>query len=253
MILIAGTAADANRADYPSIQLQRDAAGKNHDLAVVGNMNAEELASRLRMLRQLLRFDIKCPRRVSLLHRDIDAADPCVVYTNVRYDVSTFVSHCDVHGLADFRSFLLRRADYAAHLLISLHSWVLLRSGSPPIGFGLFEFRRNSAVVAGNHAPARLGLPRGSRDGGSKNSRRCGTLCRCQQLLLLVRKILREVLGDPFRSHGQKTFGIGADFAAERRRWKRFGDRSHGLALRRRDRSDVNQPDHLWIVSRLRD
>ena len=29
MILIAGTAADANRTDYPSIQLQRNAAGKN--------------------------------------------------------------------------------------------------------------------------------------------------------------------------------------------------------------------------------
>src|SRR5580693_3733472 len=119
--------------------------------------------------------------------------------------------------------------------------------------FGLLEFGGNSAVVAGNHAPGRLGLPRGSRDGGSKNSRCCGTLCRCQQLLLLVRQILREVLGYPFRGHGQKTFGIRPDFAAQRRRWKRPGDRSHGLALRRRERSDENQPDHLGIVSRLRD
>src|SRR5258708_36946269 len=102
MILVAGATADTNRADYPSIQLQRDAAGKNHNLAVVGNMNAEELASRLRMLSQLLRFDIKCTRRVSLLHGDINAADQCVVYTNVSYDVSAFVSHCDVHGLANF-------------------------------------------------------------------------------------------------------------------------------------------------------
>jgi hypothetical protein len=31
----------------------------------------------------------------------------------VRYDVSAFVSHCDVHGLANFPGFLLRRADYA--------------------------------------------------------------------------------------------------------------------------------------------
>jgi len=114
MILVAGTAANANRPYHVAISLQRDAAGKNHDLAVVGSMNAEELASRLRMLRQFLRFDIECARRVSLLHRDIDAADPCVVHTNVRYDVSAFVSHCDVHGLANFRGFLLRRADYAA-------------------------------------------------------------------------------------------------------------------------------------------
>jgi hypothetical protein len=32
----------------------------------------------------------------------------------VRYDVSAFVSHCDVHGLANLPGFLLRRADYAA-------------------------------------------------------------------------------------------------------------------------------------------
>src|SRR5882724_9374776 len=114
MILIAGTAADANRADDPSLHLQRDAAGKNHDLAVVRNMNAEELAARLRMLCQFLRLNVKCPRRVSLLHRDINTANPGVIHTNVRYDVSAFVSHCDVHGLADFRGFLLRRADYAA-------------------------------------------------------------------------------------------------------------------------------------------
>src|SRR5437016_659507 len=60
-------------------------------------MNAEELAPRLRMLCQFLRFNVKCARRVSLLHRDINAANPCAVHTNVRYDVSTFVSHCDVH------------------------------------------------------------------------------------------------------------------------------------------------------------
>ena len=52
MILVAGTTADANRPDHLAIQLQRDAAGKNHDFAVVRNMNAEELASRLRVLCQ---------------------------------------------------------------------------------------------------------------------------------------------------------------------------------------------------------
>src|ERR1700674_5351640 len=77
-------------------------------------MNAEELTSRLRMLCQFLRFNVKCARRVSLLQSDINAANPCVVHTNVRYDVSAFVSHCDVHGLANFTGLLLRRADYAA-------------------------------------------------------------------------------------------------------------------------------------------
>src|SRR2546421_5394883 len=77
-------------------------------------MNAEELASRLRMLCQFLRLNVKCARRVSLLHGDINAANPSVVHTNVRYDVSAFVSHRDVHGLANFPGFLLRGADYAA-------------------------------------------------------------------------------------------------------------------------------------------
>src|SRR5882757_11393098 len=119
--------------------------------------------------------------------------------------------------------------------------------------FGLLKLGRNSAIVAGNHAPGRLGLPRGGRDGGSKNGCCRRTLCRRQQLLLLVRQILREVLSDSSWGNRQKTFSIRPDFAAERRGWKRLGDRSYGLTLRRRERSDVNQPDHLWIVSRLRD
>src|SRR5438552_2952295 len=127
------------------------------------------------------------------------------------------------------------------------------RSSLHCLRFSLLKLRRNSAVAAGNHAPGRPGLPRGSRDGGSKNSRCCGTLCRRQQLLLLVRQILREVLRDSLWGNRQKTFSIRPDFAAERRGWKRFGDRSHRLALRRRERSDENQPDHLGIVSRLRD
>jgi len=43
-------------------------------------MNAEELASRLRMLCQFISFQCQCARRVSLLHRDINAANPRVVH-----------------------------------------------------------------------------------------------------------------------------------------------------------------------------
>jgi hypothetical protein len=32
----------------------------------------------------------------------------------VGYDVSAFIGYCDIHGLANFTGFLLRRADYAA-------------------------------------------------------------------------------------------------------------------------------------------
>src|ERR1700730_5200020 len=139
MIPIAGATADANRPYYRAIQLQRDAASRNHDFAVVRNMNAEELAPRLRMLCQFLRFDVKCARRVSLLHGDINAAKPCVVHTNVRYDISAFVSLCDVHGLANFSGFLLRRADYAAGIFqFHCGHGFSSRGGFPAIGSRLF-------------------------------------------------------------------------------------------------------------------
>src|ERR1700744_2524195 len=109
MILVAG-AANANRLLHLAIPLQRDAGGKNHDLAVVGSMNAKELASRLRMLRQFLRFDIKCAGRVSLLME----TSTLLLHTNMRCDVSVFVSHCDVDGLANVCGLLLCCADYAA-------------------------------------------------------------------------------------------------------------------------------------------
>src|SRR5213080_610404 len=73
-------------------------------------MNAEELASRLRMLCQICGFDIECARRVSLLHRDINAANPGVVHTNVGDYVSAFVSHRDVHWLPNFPGFFFSAA-----------------------------------------------------------------------------------------------------------------------------------------------
>src|SRR5690349_12968817 len=76
-------------------------------------MNAEELASRLRMLCQIHGLNIKCSRRVSLLHRDVNAANPGVIHTNVGYYVSTLVSHRDIHWLANFQGFLLCGADHA--------------------------------------------------------------------------------------------------------------------------------------------
>src|SRR6202011_4013248 len=106
--------------------------------------------------------------------------------------------------------------------------------------FGLLKLRRNSAIVAGNHAPGRLGLPRGGRDCGSKNGCRGGTLRRRQQLLLLVWQILREVVCDSLWGHRQKTFSVRPNFAAQRGGRKRFGDGSNGLTLRRRERSHID-------------
>ncbi len=49
MVLLSRSAADANRADDLAILFQRNAAGKDHDLAAVGCMNPEELLARLRV------------------------------------------------------------------------------------------------------------------------------------------------------------------------------------------------------------
>src|ERR1035438_7915483 len=54
VILLAGAAADSHRADNLPISFQRDAASEDHDAAMIGNVNSEELAARLRMLRQVL-------------------------------------------------------------------------------------------------------------------------------------------------------------------------------------------------------
>src|SRR5215472_9321256 len=119
--------------------------------------------------------------------------------------------------------------------------------------FGLLKLWSNGAVVARNYKPRRFGLPGGGRDCGLENSCRRGTLCRRQYLLLIVWEILGEVFGDSLCGHGQKTTSICPDFAEQWGRRKRLGCRGYGLAFRRRERSHIDQPDYLWIVSRLRD
>ena len=47
VILFAGASADADGTDYFSFLLEWDAAGEDHDLAVVGGVDAEELISGL--------------------------------------------------------------------------------------------------------------------------------------------------------------------------------------------------------------
>ena len=61
MILIAGAAADADGAHNLAVPLERDAAGKNHDLPVVGGVDAEKLSTRLRVRGQILSLDIESP------------------------------------------------------------------------------------------------------------------------------------------------------------------------------------------------
>src|SRR5258708_1783575 len=58
--------------------------------------------------------------------------------------------------------------------------------------FGFLKLERDSAIVACDHAPRWLGPPRRGRDCGSENSPSRASLCRRQQLLLLVRPVLAQ-------------------------------------------------------------
>src|ERR1700720_840877 len=80
--------------------------------------------------------------------------------------------------------------------------------------FGLLKLWRNSPVVARNHAPRWLRLPRGGRDCGPKNGCCRRSLRRRQYLLLLVCQILREIFSDSLWGHRKKAFSVRPDFAS---------------------------------------
>src|SRR5664280_2308228 len=116
VVLLARTTAHADRAHDFSAAFQRNASSEDHDLAIVGDMNAEELSARLRMRGQVLGPDIERARGVGLLHGTIDAADPRAIHAHVGNDVDDIVSHRDVHGLTDLLRLLFGRRDHAARI-----------------------------------------------------------------------------------------------------------------------------------------
>ena len=59
VILFAGAAADTDSADDFSVLFEGDAAGKDHDFAVVGGVDAEELAAGLGVGREVFGGDVK--------------------------------------------------------------------------------------------------------------------------------------------------------------------------------------------------
>lgn len=44
VVLFSRAATDSNRSDHPAVLLEGDAAGEDHDLSIVGGVNAEELS-----------------------------------------------------------------------------------------------------------------------------------------------------------------------------------------------------------------
>jgi len=69
---------------------------------------------RLAVLGEVLGRDVKRPRGVRLLDRDVDRADPRVVHADVGDEVAAGVGDGDVHGLTDGSGFLLSGGDDAA-------------------------------------------------------------------------------------------------------------------------------------------
>jgi len=114
VVLRSRTAADADGPDDLAILLERDAAGEDHYLAVVGGVNTEELIAGLRVRSEIFGGDVEGSGGPGFFDRDIDGADPGVVHADVGDEVATDVSDGDVHGLADLGGFLFGCGNDAA-------------------------------------------------------------------------------------------------------------------------------------------
>ena len=68
------------------------------------------------MAREILSRNIEGARGVSLLHGNVDAADPGAIHAHMSHNVAALVGHGDVHGLADFLRFLFRSRNHAARV-----------------------------------------------------------------------------------------------------------------------------------------
>src|SRR5580658_7364663 len=88
VVLIAGPAADSNCTHDLPVLLKGNAACENHDTPIVGRVNPEKLTARLAVRREILCGNIERTRRVSLLLRNINAADPSPVHTDVGHKIS---------------------------------------------------------------------------------------------------------------------------------------------------------------------
>src|SRR4030081_1951149 len=83
VILFAGSSADADGADDFAVLLQGDASGEDHDLAVVGGVDAEELVARLRVIAEVFGGDVEGAGGPGFFDGDIDGAKPGVVHADV--------------------------------------------------------------------------------------------------------------------------------------------------------------------------
>src|SRR5690554_5542868 len=106
MILFPGSATDTDCPYHLTVFLQRNPTSKNHDLTIIGSMDAKELLPRLGMFCQVFGGNIKSPRGIGLFNRNIYATDPGAIHTDMGHEIATSICYGDVHRLPDLFCFL---------------------------------------------------------------------------------------------------------------------------------------------------
>src|SRR5579862_8782952 len=117
MILGSQAPAYADGAHNLSVALEWNAAGEDHDPAVVGNVYAEELIAALRIFGQSLGFDVKGAGRERFIHGDVDASNPGSLHAFEGHEICSRVDNRNVHRDTNFGGFLLAAADDIPRLL----------------------------------------------------------------------------------------------------------------------------------------
>src|ERR1700759_3725443 len=82
-VLYLRAGADADGADNLAVELQGNAAGEDHDLADIGNVNSVELATGLRIRSQFFGCAIEGSGCVSLVQGDVHRAEASAIHTNM--------------------------------------------------------------------------------------------------------------------------------------------------------------------------
>ena len=89
LVLLAKSAAHADRSHNLVAALRRNAAGDDHDAPVIRSVNPEELSALLTVLSPIFGRDIECPGRPRLFDRDVHAANPRPIHPRVGYQVAS--------------------------------------------------------------------------------------------------------------------------------------------------------------------
>ena len=132
MVVFADAAGDADGADDFAVLFDGDAAGEDHDLAVVGGVDAEELVAGLGVFAEVFGGDVEGAGGPGLFDGDIDGAEPGVFHALEGEEIAAGVDDRDVHGLTDLFGLFGGGGDDAAGVgeldgfVGGAHAWISL-------------------------------------------------------------------------------------------------------------------------------